>query len=342
MKKILSIALVIQFITFVSYSQDTTGLIAHWKMNGNALDASGHGHNGMMNNVTNDTGILGAANTALRFNGTNSFISVPYSPAFDLSRYSICFIIKVLGFYSGLCQGNTVIAKGTLNVATPSGHYYVSYGDNTFDTSNCSHFDSTHEIFASISNANIAADDSMYNYFPTIQENKWYVVVCTFDSTTYKMYINDTLKKITTTHGYPIGSSNDSIVIGMDPWDAGAGYSYPMHAVLDDIKLFNRDLTAAEAHEYYDSTLPVAVPNIANLEPAVNIYPNPAKDNITISLPANTKVSMQLMNELGQALKEQNNIGNKEDIDISTLPAGMYILKLQFPEQTVYRKFIKE
>src|SRR5271166_6226023 len=90
------------------YAQSTVGLIAHWNMNGSTNDVSGNGHNGNGNNITPAAGEGGVANTAYYFNGYSSYITIPYSPAFNLTQYSICAKVNVMGFYNGICDGNII------------------------------------------------------------------------------------------------------------------------------------------------------------------------------------------------------------------------------------------
>ena len=49
-----------------------TGLVAHWKLDGNAGDYSGGGNNGTIVGATATADRFGIANAALSFNGTSS------------------------------------------------------------------------------------------------------------------------------------------------------------------------------------------------------------------------------------------------------------------------------
>lgn len=62
-------------------------------------------------------------------------------------------------------------------------------------------------------------------------------------------------------------------------------------------------------------------------EKATLIYPNPASDVITISLPGRDVQKITIMNFLGQVVMNQNISGQDEiQIDISKLNPGMYVL----------------
>ena len=177
-------------ISVSSMAQSTVGLIAHWDMNGTANDVSGHGHNGTLHNVTSDTGINGLPNTAYYFNGTNAFIGATYKPDLNLTKYTICATVKVEGFYSGTCGANAIFARGAMN-GVP-GHYDLYFTDVIHSCS--STIDTTDETFAPGGGGNsIAAGLPTIHYTPVIQKNQWYRVVLTYDSTSWKCYVNGVL-----------------------------------------------------------------------------------------------------------------------------------------------------
>lgn len=65
-------------ISITGYSQLSTGLVAHWDFGGNANDISGNGHNGTPSNITYTSGKTGIANSAAKFDGSSSYITIPY------------------------------------------------------------------------------------------------------------------------------------------------------------------------------------------------------------------------------------------------------------------------
>ena len=73
----------------------------------------------------------------------------------------------------------------------------------------------------------------------------------------------------------------------------------------------------------------------------ISIYPNPAKDNITIETNSNTEQRLEIVNLIGQTVYT-NIINRKAVINTSAFANGMYILKLYTDKETVVRKFVKE
>jgi len=427
MKKLL---LSMLLVPFLSQAQDTTGLIAHWAMNGDATDASGHGHDGTGHNVTLTTGMYGIANTAYLFNGTNSMITIPYSSSFNLNKVSICAIVKVNGFYSGFCEGNMIIARGIPSYTTTTGNYNLRFSDAGWN--GCGTLDTTKQTFYLNCGSNILSASNL-QYTPTIAEDHWYKIVAIFDSINYKIYIDGVLKDSVATSGSPIGTNSDSIVIGYDTWEAPS-YPYPFNGAIDDIILFNRVLTDSEIVHYGDTcgviTLepdPIVIPvgstatfkvkssagnaasyqwqqkmdagfaDLTNTAPYsgvntntltitgvtsslsgssyrcivtgsatcrdisssalltattglntivdnnyISLYPNPAKNNIAIELPGSEGANVQIINAIGQVVLEKSFSGIKTQMDISTLPAGMFIVRIAYNDCIFTRKLLKE
>ncbi|MCW3121680.1 MAG: LamG protein, partial [Flavipsychrobacter sp.] len=177
--------------------------IAHWDMNGTANDVTGRGHTGHMTNVTPVAGMSGLPNTAYAFNGTNSMITSGYLPDLNASKFTICATIMVKGFYSGLCQDNVVIVRG--NTSSSAISFVLDFSDNYFDPSGsaCTNFDPTSDVFSMIYGGNAAPSGTALQYHPTMQKDKWYRVVSTFDGITFRIFINDTLKNTYTSAGAP-------------------------------------------------------------------------------------------------------------------------------------------
>ena len=71
------------------------------------------------------------------------------------------------------------------------------------------------------------------------------------------------------------------------------------------------------------------------------VYPNPAVNEINISVEGNTHIdALNIFNQMGQRvlLQQENNL--KRTIDISMLPKGIYIIELQSTKTTLRKKII--
>ena len=246
MKRLFKIFLT-SLLSVTAYAQ---GPIAHWNMNGNVYDITGNGHDGHANNVISVAGKSGLPNTAYYFNGINSSITAPYMPDLNFTQYTICATVKVSGFYTGLCQSNTIITRGAYS---SPGSFTLFFYDNPFDGNNCYAVDTSKDVFVPEASSFALANNSLYQYTPTVVENEWYYVITIWDGTNFKIYINDTLKMSNVISSGLLGTSIDSISIGYDIFEAGAGYPYPFKGIIDDIVIYNRVLSDSEINHYSDT-----------------------------------------------------------------------------------------
>jgi hypothetical protein len=84
----------------------------------------------------------------------------------------------------------------------------------------------------------------------------------------------------------------------------------------------------------------VAIPQTTG-QNALGIYPNPAKDRITLSLPdgmSPTNVHISVYDMRGNVIRETQGAGTKITMDVSTLPAGLYFIRVTDGEVACGRK----
>ncbi len=72
----------------------------------------------------------------------------------------------------------------------------------------------------------------------------------------------------------------------------------------------------------------------------VKIFPNPANDIITISIPQ--QATIEITNIQGQIIKTLNITNQETTIDVSGLSGGVYIIKVMSDKRVVVRKLIKQ
>ncbi len=92
---------------------------------------------------------------------------------------------------------------------------------------------------------------------------------------------------------------------------------------------------------YY--TTPLAIQNI-NKAGGINIYPNPAKDfiNVTVNTTISGNTQIEIVNIAGQRISTVELTSDKAMIDISTLPVGFYVVRCYSAGIIIgYAKFVK-
>jgi hypothetical protein len=75
----------------------------------------------------------------------------------------------------------------------------------------------------------------------------------------------------------------------------------------------------------------------------LKIYPNPFTDKITITSQSfeNKNLQLEIINSIGQTVYSQNSLENQNEIDLSSLPKGIYFCKVQNKEHSKTFKLIK-
>ena len=76
----------------------------------------------------------------------------------------------------------------------------------------------------------------------------------------------------------------------------------------------------------------------------IKIYPNPANERVTVNLPSymNEDVDIKIFNTLGLTVLSQRFSGDKVDIDIHSLPAGIYVVRCVKNDKIITKRFVKQ
>jgi uncharacterized protein (TIGR02145 family) len=75
---------------------------------------------------------------------------------------------------------------------------------------------------------------------------------------------------------------------------------------------------------------------------AIRLWPNPAKDKLTIGHAGNRILNVEIFNMTGKCVMQGQLKSQSFEFDISSLPGGIYIVKISCPEWTVQRKLVRE
>lgn len=73
----------------------------------------------------------------------------------------------------------------------------------------------------------------------------------------------------------------------------------------------------------------------------VKLYPNPADQTLTVSLPQNID-RIEIVNMLGQTVVRNATSGKEVKVDVSNLAGGSYLIKIHSANESVTSKFIKK
>lgn len=250
---------------FQAQAQDpfTNGLVAYYPFIGNANDASGNGHNGVVYGTTLAADRFGKANNAMTF-GTGKYIEVASTAQLKFSaQFTVMAWIKADSF------GPAAHAIITKSPWTGWDGWELNVGDGTLS------FEGT------FGGQNTAGG------FPMSGTNQWQHVAAIYDGASMKLEINGVLVAPVLSVGQFSGAVSVSDVplrFGRrdspnDNWFLGQ---------IDDIRIYNRALSATEVQQLYEYESGPRVGLIKAVKPSFSNLTLGVKYQLQVSLDLNT------------------------------------------------------
>ena len=113
------------------------------------------------------------------------------------------------------------------------------------------------------------------------------------------------------------------------------------------IKNVVTDTTALKRSYYYIDDISVTRDSLSGISEnndgkEINLYPNPLKERISIDCINRQNLSLSICNIFGELVLKRELKEYKNEIDLSSLPTGIYIIKVTGSDWTVQKKLIKE
>ena len=82
--------------------------------------------------------------------------------------------------------------------------------------------------------------------------------------------------------------------------------------------------------------------NDNSIDKHIQIYPNPTIDKVFINISKRQDLKMQIYNVVGECVLQRELNSGTNEIDISYLTTGIYVIKLTGTDRTFQQKLIKE
>jgi len=322
MKKLLYLFLGLLFISQhivaqVPSSVPTDGLVGYYPFNGNSNDETGNGYNGNASNVNfvyDDR--YDNPNSAVSFNSVNSIIIVDNFSHEFISGISISFWMYYQGFDDNPNKSIALLHRRTAN-------------NIDFDLS----FSANDDIAMHLG--------AVTQLGPNVDNPNWTHYVITFDGQTMKYYVNNQLDgEFDASSNGQITNVDSTLEIGQYSDMTG---SIGFEGGLDDLGFWDRALSEQEITNLYNSnssdecltmTINTGIlsTNPVAYNSTVNIYPNPANDQITIDCGNLDNVegwNIKITNILGQEVFSQPMNTQQYVIPLNTWTGqGMYFVKI--------------
>jgi hypothetical protein len=230
-----------------SSSSLSNGLVGHWtfdgpKMIGGVLDSSGNGKHGVLNGQTSTTTVPGRFGQALYFDNTNDFVAIPgFESTFDgatAMSVSAWFKMRLASNVDGAiaAQRRSGFAQWLLQRTTCCG------GQERL----------TFSIFTSSGAASVTRQQ--------MGDTDWHHAVGVYDGTNVYLYVDNVLAGTTPQTG-GINDFDYNVCIGT----SGHGNCIEtawLDGTIDDVRLYNRALTAEEVSRLFNTKISISAPSI--------------------------------------------------------------------------------
>ena len=299
-------------------------LVAFYPFSGNALDATGHGHDGTVNGATLVADRHGIPNSAYAFNGTTSSIDVPNDTSLNFQQaLSVSLWLDVGAF-------------------TPSREQYLVSHGNWQNRWKLSLSPSNNKLRFTVKNTQGAVRD--LDAETPLSLDSTYNVIAIFDGSEMELYLNGQLDAFTPFSGL-LNSTSVALTIGQDlPGDN----NYNFNGTLDEIRLYDYGLSLAEIGTLV--TTSVATQNDLDRPMTTALeqnFPNPFNPKTVVSgqWTVDSQVRLSVYDVLGREVAVLANgrypAGRYSfSFDGRNLASGVYFYRLTAGSYSAVRKML--
>ncbi len=233
----------VKYATYIDKSKGATpngevtnGLIGWWRLNNNANSSAGS-LNGTTNATAPGVGQNGQGANAFLFNGSSSYILVPFGS--DKARPTASYTITAWIRVSSLPAAEQKILS-----TTESGGHELSVGGTS---STCSGGKISFTSWTGGSYKTLCSTAG------SITTNTWTFVSGVYTGASENIYINGTLDATLAVSGAMTYSPADSVplCIGAEPDTSGCNGGN-MNGLIDDVRFYSRALSASEITQLYN------------------------------------------------------------------------------------------
>lgn len=312
MKKILLSTFALGMALISQAQIPTDSLKGYWPMNGNAMDESGYANHMNVNgdtHLTNDR--FGNANMAYRLDGFDDYMATnAHIPTGDSAK-SVSLWFKSDSLHRGW------ILSGGNNAA---GEAFGVFIDN-------------HTTPDLVFHGHTSPYDLNMGTAAIMDTTTWFHVVLSYNGTELQTYVNGVAGATKT---MSLSTAMNIIVIGSRQ-DFANQTTESFEGVVDDIRIYNKDLTAAEALALYNEPNPVLSTD-DNLpdQNKIQLYPNPATTVLNIQSEERVK-TVEIYSLSGEFLLQSANTR----INIEGIAMGVYFVKIRTEKGIITKRFIK-
>ena len=270
----------------------SNGLVGWWPFNGNANDESGNGNNGTVNGATLTADRFGISNMAYSFDGINDYISTDRS---GYTTFSISLWCKL-----------------------PSPAMPVNPLVDGFDSYYDIYFTQSKLYYATFTNLNQYTN---IDCIVTPSIGQWQHLVFVYSNNSISVYSNSSLAG--TYNVQPLSGTAGNHNFGASL----TGTDQYLNGCLDDIGIWNRELTAIEVNNLFNEGNVGIGDQIQNN--SISIFPNPAQNVINVM--ADNKFLSEIYSiydNTGKVVLTGKLNSQNTTIELGNLSGGIYMFSV--------------
>jgi hypothetical protein len=314
-----SISFVFLLLASAVYSQSTLniGMEGYYMFNGNAIDFSGNGYNGLLTGAIPTSDRFGNTGQALFFDGYDDNIELPLSFDYPEMSYVVWFKASSIGPVPG--------------ILITSDNYTINNGKLTLQVEESIGFD------------NLAYRHSGKPGNAAINEGEWYMGAMVRGGGLTQFFLCDSLVGIEPSSTNSSGGGYPFSTIGKS-----RNNDRFFHGAIDEVRVYSRALTLSEITQLCQSGDSLSQPSaLGSLrDNLVSVYPNPVKRDFRIQL-KNTDfdrkpVQVSVSDKMGRVLITQQIDDHESSTDISGLPGGVYFVQISLGSEVITKSIIKQ
>lgn len=339
-RRLFNIIILVTGIVYGSSAQQ-----AYYPFSGNANDASGNNHHGVVTNATLTNDRNSNANSAYNFNGTTAYIEIADTSAFNMGQnsFSLSYWFKTSSTQSYMFAFSTGVQAFSSGISSVVN--YNSNGDVILAVGATGSFNNTNSII--IGTASSFNDGNWHHYVGIVDKA----------NNRAKIYIDNVLQTLVQinafgqTGGVLVNSDKELDITGVDFSTKPSHLAYigksgnqfvnqSYNGDIDDLGFYTSAISASDVNTLFNGgALSI---NESTSSFAFDLFPNPAVDKIYFT-------EKELLNNLtanvfstdGKLLKtEQINSGS---VDVSDLCKGVYFIQILDNKEIIsVNKFIKQ
>ncbi len=197
-------------------------------------DYSNYGNDGILFNKSQIKNVISGITESIHFNGSSDFISIKNSPSLNPTSG-----ITIISWYklNDLVSNQNILSKGYNSIQIP----YVQYSLKMSEISpyNTPQF-----------NLSLNGKLSTLNGSTKLSTNTWYMVVCTYDKKTMKLFVNNIQDPKVIYQTNEISTYPTNLEIGRWP----TGQSQYLKGDISKVFIYDRSLTNKEIEDIWNSS----------------------------------------------------------------------------------------